>query len=153
MGGKMNAVPFLDISLNCPSVKCVSVCTRNGNGVPFPSGTSPSLGLHKVNGDQEKMKIKKLILIFWGKILILQRLWNSAARSSSSAHLERVPVVLAALRAAEPGEVVVDPRLRGTRDVRHVRLQRPQLDLRLQRVRVAPARTADPVLENRAKEV
>ena len=72
---------------------------------------------------------------------------GSKLELSLTPHLERVLVVLAALRAAEPGEVVVDPGLRGTRDVGHVRLQRPQLDLRLQRVRVAAARPAYPVLQ------
>ena len=65
---------------------------------------------------------------------------------SLTPHLERVLVVLAALAAVEPGEVVVDPGLGGAGHVRHVGLQAPQLDLRLQRVRVAPRGTAYPIL-------
>ena len=66
-------------------------------------------------------------------------------------HLERVLVVLAALPAVEPGEVVVDPRLGGAGHVGHVGLQAPQLDLRLERVSVAPGRTAYPILESRSR--
>ena len=67
-------------------------------------------------------------------------------------HLERVLVVLAALSAVEPGEVVVDPRLGGAGHVRHVGLQAPQLDLRLQRVRVAPGGPAYPILEPQSRD-
>ena len=66
-----------------------------------------------------------------------------------ASHLEGVLVVLAALRAAEPGEVVVDPGLGRTGDVGDVGLQAPQLDLRLQGVGVAAARAANPVLQSR----
>ena len=68
---------------------------------------------------------------------------------SLTPHLERVLVVLAALAAVEPGEVVVDPGLGRTGDVGDVGLQAPQLDLRLQGVGVAAARAANPVLQSR----
>ena len=74
-------------------------------------------------------------------------------RWESIPHLERVLVVLAALSAVEPGEVVVDPRLGGARHVGHVGLQAPQLDLRLQRVRVAPGRAAYPILESQSRNL
>ena len=65
----------------------------------------------------------------------------------------RVLVVLAALAARHPGEVVVDPGLRRARHVGHVRLEAPELDLGLQGVRVAAARPAYPVLEPHVREV
>ena len=54
-----------DISLYCLSVKCVSVCTRNGNSVPSLSGTSPSLLLGNPDSDEpgERHNVSQTIII------------------------------------------------------------------------------------------